>query len=333
MKTANTANASQAEGSKVTPKTDDTSTDLAEKNYTAEQVKKMMNDKINGNPSMRPKIAYTGGSPGTSLNRDAKAEITKEIQKNVLNTRGGDMISVNLKIVGDPDLIKQDDFFYNYEPKAREKNMRVSENGSIIYDSEEVFARITFNSPGDYDDTTGLAMPKTGEYSSNIFSGIYKILRVKNNFSNGKFEQELELVRYPNQPSEGAASATNNTSDSEEQRTGANTLALNPLDPALNSSRIPTGGNIPKFSNTFINEIAPKMSEMADSNMPINLSALKSIATTTASNFMSTNATKIIDVDALNGQIVKGLPGVVTDPTRPFGDVKDVLPQIKKIGL
>jgi hypothetical protein len=56
---------------------------------------------------------------------------------------------------------------------------------------------IVFQSPVDYDESTGLAIPNLGNYTYNLFNGIYKIITVDNNFRQGKFEQTLDLIRLP----------------------------------------------------------------------------------------------------------------------------------------
>jgi hypothetical protein len=60
-------------------------------------------------------------------------------------------------------------------------------------DLGEIFVNLTFKTPGDYNDI-GLAYPGYEKYNSSIFSGRYKVIKVKNTFSGGKFEQELELI-------------------------------------------------------------------------------------------------------------------------------------------
>ena len=69
-------------------------------------------------------------------------------------------------------------------------------------DLGEVFVNLTFKTPGDYD-ANKLARPGYEKYNSSIFSGRYKVLTVKSIFSGGKFEQELDLIYFPNQETQG----------------------------------------------------------------------------------------------------------------------------------
>ena len=128
---------------------------------------------------------------------------------------GGDQIALDLNIVGDPTLLKQDDWLYIPNPQASQvynswdtadKNQYnfAQRYGHIRMDSGELVVYITVNSPIDIDDgsndypDTGLmfpAMDGTNTYTS-MFSGYYKIITIKNTFQNGKFEQTLSMVRY-----------------------------------------------------------------------------------------------------------------------------------------
>jgi hypothetical protein len=103
------------------------------------------------------------------------------------------MINVKLKIIGDPDFIKQDDVYTN-PGMLNYSNKDVLANGSIAMDHSEIFCQITFLTPVDVDESTGLMAYDT-KYKSNKFSGLYKILTVSNEFSKGQFVQTLECIK------------------------------------------------------------------------------------------------------------------------------------------
>jgi hypothetical protein len=201
------------------------------------------------------------------INRPA-AQQSADILKSVYSAAGGDMINVNLTIVGDPTLIKQDDWLYTPNPAkgtgsgatqtpqetGNDSPLSALENslanaatqvvvgaatnlvtgalnrllgglglkglagstgnfynslsqasfaqqyGHIKMDSGDVVCTLTVNTPVDIDiDITneGLVYPKPGMRTS-FFSGQYKLLTVKNKFSQGVFTQDLNLVRYNN---------------------------------------------------------------------------------------------------------------------------------------
>jgi len=118
-----------------------------------------------------------------------------DLQRDLTSSSRGDMINIQLKIIGDPQLIKQDDLFYaqNIKPPTSQ----LTPNNSLYYDGGELYVNIVFQSPVDYDESTGLAIPNLGNYTYNLFNGIYKIITVSNNFRQGKFEQTLDLIRLP----------------------------------------------------------------------------------------------------------------------------------------
>ena len=116
----------------------------------------------------------------------------------ILNTQlidisHGDMINVKLKIIGDPTFIKQDDIFYN--SGISYATDLVTKNNSIRTDDSELYVFLTFRTPEDYDESTGLAIPGRNKFSYTEFTGVYKIITIDSQFSKGKFEQTLDLAR------------------------------------------------------------------------------------------------------------------------------------------
>ena len=133
---------------------------------------------------------------------DSKAVLVNDFSKSMMSSSRGDMVNVKLKIIGDPELIKQDDIFKNPEnnpSKSGTENLPIDPaTNSILYDTSEVFALLTFRTPVDYDPETGLSRFDKTEYS--VFSGVYKIITVENEFTRGQFTQSLDLVRLFDQP-------------------------------------------------------------------------------------------------------------------------------------
>jgi hypothetical protein len=107
----------------------------------------------------------------------------------------GDMINVQLRIVGDSQLIMQDDVLFGQS--ASNSVNQLTPNNSLYFTNGELYVFLNFQSPVDYNEETGLAVPGLGRYQYSEFTGIYKIVTVESNFSRGKFEQKLDLVRLP----------------------------------------------------------------------------------------------------------------------------------------
>jgi hypothetical protein len=106
-----------------------------------------------------------------------------------------DNVSLNLSIVGDPDLIQQDNIMYGMKT---DKNKLIYDFGSLNFVHYEAFFRFEFVIPRkDYDPDTGL-LDVSGA-SSNLFDGLYKIVAVTNEFRGGKFTQKLENFRIMKQ--------------------------------------------------------------------------------------------------------------------------------------
>jgi hypothetical protein len=145
-------------------------------------------------------VRYVQGdvnSPGADNKSAAAADAHKARE---MDSRG-DMIKVRLRIVGDPTFIKQDNIFNNV---GIYQTAPIS-NNSLSMDGHELYVHLTFLSPTDYNEQTGLADPTKGPYSYVPFSGKYSIVDIENVFAGGKFEQTLNLVRLPIQEAEALA--------------------------------------------------------------------------------------------------------------------------------
>lgn len=115
-----------------------------------------------------------------------------DLQKNLFK---GDMISVKLKILGDPHFIKQDDIFLGQD--ATTQSGLLTNNGSLWMDNSELYVYVKFKSPIDYNEDIGLALPTNQTYSESELSGVYRVISVDNEFSRGQFVQTLDLARLP----------------------------------------------------------------------------------------------------------------------------------------
>lgn len=139
---------------------------------------------------------------GTGGARTATEVTANDVAASLATSSIADMLNVHMTIVGDPDFIKQDDFYFSntYDSKGYVAldSRTVTDNGSIITDRSEVFVTLDFKTPTDIDDETGLMAFDT-RYRASGFTGIYRVLKVSSTFENGKFTQVLDLIRYPNQ--------------------------------------------------------------------------------------------------------------------------------------
>jgi hypothetical protein len=138
---------------------------------------------------------------------DAKGQTVANFLKTQLE-RSVDSLTVDLKIVGDPDYIKQDDIRYQSfwsEHGSDGKYAQSTEFEGITYDKESVYIVVNFNTIVDYS-ADGIAA--TNAKSS--FSGLYKILQVEHSFQGGKFEQTLKIARHTIQETKIDPAVVNN---------------------------------------------------------------------------------------------------------------------------
>lgn len=153
-----------------------------------------------------PELPQHTSSNAPSDEITSKSQAAVDVQQSVYTESGADMLAVNLKIIGDPMFIKQDDIFYS--PKFNSDGAlgveapgidpRLTANGSLIMDNKEVYIQINFRTPVDIDEQNGM-MKFDDNYVESLFSGMYRVLKVDSSFRGGQFTQALEAVRLPRQ--------------------------------------------------------------------------------------------------------------------------------------
>ena len=136
-----------------------------------------------------------------------RAAASVDAEQSVYSQVGGDMINLNMKIIGDPQFIKQDDIFYApgslldpSVPALPTQDPRLIADGSLQMDNREVYCQFQYLTPSDIDENTGLMSFDSYSIPS-LFNGMFKIQVVESTFSGGKFEQTLEMYRLTRQAS------------------------------------------------------------------------------------------------------------------------------------
>jgi len=170
------------------------------------------------NPPVEIKPRGVNAKGAGQVNRADKKDSSavSDIADSIYTSSRGDMLNVQLRIIGDPGFIKQDDIYYNPMSVDYEANSTLGVSGSngnetvpvnpdtgqIIFDQEQVFVQLLIKSASDIDDETGITNKQikllNGRQTDATFSGVYKVLKVKSDFNRGKFEQTLELIKMPN---------------------------------------------------------------------------------------------------------------------------------------
>lgn len=137
------------------------------------------------------------------------AQATADVFKSLYTSSRGDMLAVDLTIVGDPHLIRQDDWLVSPTPGSKDYFSKFDQGafarkyGFLRFDTSDLIVEFNLYTPVDQDaDLTarGLMFFPGGSPApvKSLFSGQYRIITIKNKFEAGKFEQVLKIVRINN---------------------------------------------------------------------------------------------------------------------------------------
>ena len=225
------------------------------------------------------KAAATGGAT------TAKEVASIDLADSLMTSSQADMLSIKLKILGDPDYIKQDDVFYrpplnntNIAKRPTSDPRLLSNGGSLDMDSGGVYVQLLFRTPTDIDESTGL-MKFDSNYQHSVFSGLYQVLTVTSHFSHGQFTQELDMVRMPRQQAYDYATLTQSKSDARSEVANQPGGKLSPTTP---TSTEVTGGAGPQSTAAAVdaqggNQTAgsKQVPETATDTPPVNTEAKK----------------------------------------------------------
>lgn len=150
-----------------------------------------------------PAIVTASSSMADSVQNSYRGpafQLAADHMDNVLNNPGADMISVSLKIIGDPHWIAQDKSILPTVNKSSGNDRLV--NGSVAIDNHDVFFMLRFRTPRDYDPESGLMKIDTEQ---TFVQGLYRVITIESNFYDGKFEQTLRAIRVQDQVSNDPA--------------------------------------------------------------------------------------------------------------------------------
>ncbi len=227
--TAKIVNRNNAEATSAAPLASDgseTTPDTAQKPAGAGTIAPSTQVPVNGDVSAQSTGADT-----------AKTALVANVMKSIYSSSRGDMLNVKLKILGDPHFIKQDDVFVPPDDSSNNSAGMLLNPGTLKLDRGEIFCTLTFKSPVDMDDNTGLARFEK-KYQESKFSGYYKVLTVDNEFKGGQFIQTLDLVRiFDNVPTIATGGTGLSTStDTNREQTNTATAEAEVTDIAARSS-------------------------------------------------------------------------------------------------
>jgi hypothetical protein len=184
----------------------------------------------------------TGGSNNRSATQNAKSAL-----ESIYTSAAGDMLNLKMQIIGDPHFIKQDDLFIVPDvtpPLASDaSSVFVASNvQSLNMDDGEIYCYVTFKTPTDFNDTTGMYnLNGANKFHTSEFSGYYRVIQVDSEFKGGKFTQTLNMIRYPMQDSPNTNPAQNPVGLDANR----NDKATAPTTPSDNSANATTNADTP----------------------------------------------------------------------------------------
>jgi hypothetical protein len=191
-------------------------------------------------------------------NRDAKTQVAASLHSSLNSDSTGSMLTVKMKIIGDPQYLKQDETLWNpgsvgWVDPSTNKDLFMLTTGSLPFDGGEIYADLFFLTPTDFDPSTGLANPplsgSKNPYIPTSFSGRFKLIQIESVFSHGKFEQTIEMNRYYDQEQQLSKSMQSNvartdtSSTSTTSATSASTTTATVAPTPVNNSAQAVGND------------------------------------------------------------------------------------------
>lgn len=164
--------------------------------------------------------ALTKQIKGGSSQEDTEQAVAQAFHRAFTQTQT-EMVTISLEILGDPYWLV-DSGMGNYFSPSSPGNRQITEDGTMNYETGDVFVYLTFRTPVDVNEGNGMYdFPGKGKESP--FSGIYKVTQCENIFNEGTFKQKLACIRMPGQALDYANNPTevNATIKADRSTSGA----------------------------------------------------------------------------------------------------------------
>jgi hypothetical protein len=238
---------------------------------------------------------------------NSEVQKAADVMNSIYTATRADMIELKMKIIGDPDFIKQDDVYLTPGTEAYPGPEEVhSPDGSILTDRGDIFVFVTYKTVVDMDQNTGLPRQadKNEDYlkaTESSFSGVYRLMKITSEFKGGKFEQSLEAVRIHDDvvDAKAAESLIQRTDVSTGNKDGQ--TQLNSTDKAKVVETPKTVKEEPVFNTVKIKQAQPELAKDADAGT----SSTSSTDASKLSNIADNGATKTPDQQAADASTSK----------------------------
>lgn len=115
------------------------------------------------------------------------------VMNNLFGNVSGNLLTIDLEIKGDPYWLGETDI--EQQTRLKNRSTREQSNGLFAnYLRGESSLFLTFKTPASYNEDTGFVSPQ----DTDIFLGVYNIIKINHMFNDGKFTQKIEAVRDMN---------------------------------------------------------------------------------------------------------------------------------------
>jgi hypothetical protein len=186
-----------------------------------------------GRPRMKRDPGQLSGKiKGGSGSKNSEQMVAESFHK-AFTGSNTEMVTVNLEILGDPYWMV-DSGMGNYFAKPIAETGQLTEDGTMNYESGDVYIYITFKTPVDVNETTGtMDFPLGGKESP--FSGIYRVNSCESKFSEGTFKQTLGCIRLAGQAQDYKDVPQEFASTFKVDKASSGTTTFGPPEPLRNS--------------------------------------------------------------------------------------------------
>lgn len=167
---------------------------------------------------------------------DPYALLAQNLHETILNSV--DLINGTLEILGDPYFLVTGGMG-NADLNLKEPLL--TKDGQAPITQGDVFINVNFRNPIDINSKTGLA--EFGTYPIS-FSGVYRVLTLKNTFKDGVFTQALDIIRVPGQILEPEKKATPAPTIASTPRPGQQVIKDTASESILKSGIRPSDFNL-----------------------------------------------------------------------------------------
>jgi hypothetical protein len=188
---------------------------------------------------------YKGGADDKTVEQN----VAENFQQAFISGSSADMVVITLEILGDPYWLV-DSGMSNYFTTADSPTTQITDDGTMNYESGNVYIYISLRTPADVNPLTGLYdFSIAGKESP--FGGIYRISMCENTFSDGNWKQKLKCLRMPgpqgpeiNQTITGDPVAVVTKADVPATEIGPKEPPkTSPIDNSTTNSAVNTGAN------------------------------------------------------------------------------------------